>query len=109
MLKIRLTRMGAHKRPFYRIVVADARTPRDGRSVDILGYYNPLTDPATVSVKPERALKWLNEGAQPTEAVARLLSRSGVQHRLVKGPWSEAHATLAEAAAAAPTTAPAKS
>jgi small subunit ribosomal protein S16 len=92
VLKIRLTRMGAHKRPFYRIVVADARTPRDGRSVDIIGYYDPLTDPAVVNVKTDRALDWLNKGAQPTETVARLLSRSGVRHKLVQGPWSEVHA-----------------
>jgi small subunit ribosomal protein S16 len=87
VLKIRLTRMGAHKRPFYRIVVADARSPRDGRHVDIIGYYNPLTDPATVSVKTDRALDWLNKGAQPSEAVARLLKKSGVEHRLVQVPW----------------------
>jgi small subunit ribosomal protein S16 len=102
VLKIRLTRMGAHKRPFYRIVVADARSPRDGRNVDIIGYYDPLTDPQTVNVKADRALDWLNKGAQPTEAVARLLSRSGVRHRLVVGPWSEAHEKMAEAAGAAP-------
>src|SRR6185312_7642471 len=94
--------MGAHKRPFYRIVVADARTPRDGRSVDTIGYYDPLTDPATVNVKADRALDWLNKGAQPTEAAARLLSRSGVRHRLIVGPWSAAHEQSAEAAGAAP-------
>lgn len=103
MLKIRLTRLGAHKRPFYRIVVADARTPRDGRSVDIIGYYDPLTDPQTVNVQTERALHWLNNGAQPTEAVARLLSRSGVRHRLTQGPWSEAHERMAEVAGVAGT------
>ncbi len=102
MLKIRLTRMGAHKRPFYRIVVADARTPRDGRSVDIIGYYNPLTDPATVNVKNDRALDWLNKGAQPTEAVARLLAKSGVEHRLVHVPWhGEGSPATATATAAA--------
>lgn len=101
MLKIRLTRMGAHKRPFYRIVVADARTPRNGRSVDIIGYYDPLTTPATVNVKAERAVDWLNKGAQPTEAVARLLSRSGVRHKLVEGPWDEAHATATSVTPAA--------
>lgn len=91
MLKIRLTRLGAHKRPFYRIVVADAHKPRDGRSVEVIGYYDPLTTPATVNVKAERALDWLNKGAQPTEAVARLLSRTGVRHKLIEGPWTAAH------------------
>ena len=106
MLKIRLTRMGAHKRPFYRLVVADSRTPRDGRSVDIIGYYDPLTDPSTVNVKAERALDWLNKGAQPTEAAARLLSKSGVRHRLVEGPWTEAHAQAADVAGVTSATTP---
>ncbi|MCL4509397.1 MAG: 30S ribosomal protein S16 [Chloroflexi bacterium] len=92
MLKIRLTRLGAHKRPFYRIVVADVAAPRDGRSVDILGFYDPLRDPQTVEVNLEKTLVWLNRGAQPSEAVARLLSHKGLRHRLVEGPWSEAHA-----------------
>ena len=95
MLKIRLTRLGAHKRPFYRIVVADAHKPRDGRSVEVIGFYDPLTNPATVNVKAERALDWLNKGAQPTEAVARLLSRTGVRHKLIEGPWSAAHGEAA--------------
>ena len=89
MVKIRLTRMGAHKRPFYRIVVADARAPRDGAHLEIIGFYNPLDNPSTVSVKSERALEWLNKGAQPTEAVARLLKKSGVEHPLVQVPWRE--------------------
>ena len=95
MLKIRLTRLGAHKRPFYRIVVADAHKPRDGRSVDVIGYYDPLTNPATVNVKADRALDWLNKGAQPTEAAARLLSRTGVRHKLIEGPWTAAHGDTA--------------
>lgn len=101
MLKIRLTRLGAHKRPFYRIVVADAHRPRDGRNVEVLGYYDPLTNPATVDVKAERALDWLNKGAQPTEAAARLLSRTGVRHKLVEGPWSAAHGDAPAASPAA--------
>jgi small subunit ribosomal protein S16 len=101
VLKIRLTRLGAHKRPFYRIVVADAHKPRDGRSVDVIGYYDPLTNPATVSVKGDRALDWLNKGAQPTEAAARLLSRTGVRHKLIEGSWTAAHG---EGAAATPAT-----
>ncbi len=101
MLKIRLTRLGAHKRPFYRIVVADAHKPRDGRSVEVIGFYDPLTNPATVNVKADRALDWLNKGAQPTEAAARLLSRTGVRHKLIEGPWSTAHGEATPAAAPA--------
>ncbi len=89
MVKIRLTRMGAHKRPFYRIVVTDARAPRDGAHLEILGFYNPLTQPSTVKVNPDRALAWLNQGAQPTEAVARILKHSGVEHALVQVPIHE--------------------
>jgi small subunit ribosomal protein S16 len=101
VLKIRLTRLGAHKRPFYRIVVADAHKPRDGRSVEVIGFYDPLTNPATVNVKADRALDWLNKGAQPTEAAARLLSRTGVRHKLLQGPWTAAHGEAAPAAAPA--------
>lgn len=77
MLKIRLRRMGAKKAPFYRIVVADSRSPRDGAFVEELGYYNPLTDPAEVKVNNERALHWMKNGAQPTETVRALLKKSG--------------------------------
>ena len=77
MLKIRLRRMGAKKAPFYRIVVADSRAPRDGAFVEELGYYNPLTDPAEIKVNNERAQYWLKNGAQPTDTVRGLLKKSG--------------------------------
>ncbi|MBE3594773.1 MAG: 30S ribosomal protein S16 [Candidatus Carbobacillus altaicus] len=77
-VKIRLRRLGAKKRPFYRIVVADSRSPRDGRFIEEIGYYNPLVDPAEVKVEMERALYWLKNGAQPTDTVRTLLRRAGV-------------------------------
>ena len=77
-VRIRLRRTGAKKQPSYRLVVADSKSPRDGRFIEILGWYNPRTDPASVSVKEERALHWLQQGAQPTETVRQLLERSGV-------------------------------
>ena len=73
MVRIRLRRMGAKKKPFYRIVVADKRSPRDGRFIETIGTYNPLTEPETVTLQVDRAAHWLSVGAQPTEAVARLL------------------------------------
>lgn len=78
VLKLRLRRTGAKKRPSYRIVVAEHSSPRDGRFVEIIGHYNPLTEPATVKVDEERARHWLSVGAQPTETVAGLLKRAGV-------------------------------
>jgi small subunit ribosomal protein S16 len=77
-VKIRLKRMGAKKRPFYRLVVADARSPRDGRFIEEIGYYNPLTQPAEVKIDEEKALKWLKNGAQPSDTVRSLLSKAGV-------------------------------
>ncbi|HRX58470.1 MAG TPA: 30S ribosomal protein S16 [Eubacteriales bacterium] len=77
MLKIRLRRMGAKKAPFYRIVVADSRAPRDGAFVEEIGYYNPLSNPVELSVKNERAAEWIKQGAQPTETVRALLKKSG--------------------------------
>src|SRR5512143_3763474 len=76
-VKIRLRRVGATKRPSYRLVVADSHSPRDGRFVETVGHYNPLTEPAEIVVKVERIQHWLKQGAQPTEAVAKLLRRSG--------------------------------
>ena len=76
-VKIRLRRMGAKKAPFYRIVVADSRAPRDGRFIEELGYYNPLTDPVELKVDNEKALKWLGNGAQPSDTVRALLKKSG--------------------------------
>ena len=77
-VKIRLRRMGAKKAPFYRIVVADSRYPRDGRFIEEIGYYNPLTDPAEISIDGEKAKKWIANGAQATDTVKSLLKKSGV-------------------------------
>ena len=73
--------MGATKRPFYRLVVADARSPRDGRFIEQLGYYDPLTEPATVKIDEEKVARWLSQGAQPSEAARTLLTREGVLER----------------------------
>lgn len=77
-VKMRLKRMGAKKRPFYRIVVADSRSPRDGRFIEEVGYYNPIENPAVVKVDKELALKWLNNGAMPTDTVRDILSKEGI-------------------------------
>jgi len=76
-VKIRLKRMGAKKKPFYRIVVADSRSPRDGRFIEELGYYDPLKDPAEIKVDAEKVSKWISNGAQPTETAKALLKKSG--------------------------------
>lgn len=78
MVKIRLKRVGAKKQPFYRVVVADSRFPRNGRNIEEIGYYNPLTNPAEVKIDAEKATKWLNNGAQPTETVKALLKKAGI-------------------------------
>ena len=78
MVKIRLRRMGKKKSPFYRIVVADSRSPRDGRFVDEVGYYNPMTNPAEIKVNEEKVQEWLKNGAQPTETVKSLLTKTGI-------------------------------
>ena len=77
-VKMRLKRMGAKKRPFYRIVVADSRFPRDGRFIEEVGYYNPIENPTVVKVDKELALKWLNNGATPTDTVRDILSKEGI-------------------------------
>jgi small subunit ribosomal protein S16 len=77
-VRIRLTRRGTKKKPFYRIVVADSEAPRDGRFIEILGHYNPLTDPAQVQVNPERLQVWLEKGARPTDTVRSLLKKNGL-------------------------------
>ena len=77
-VKMRLRRMGAKKAPFYRVVVADERSPRDGKFIDEIGYYNPLTEPADIKIDAEKAEKWLMNGAQPTETVKSLLKKSGI-------------------------------
>lgn len=78
MLKIRLRRMGAKKAPFYRIVVADSRAPRDGAFVEEIGYYNPLTDPEEVVVDADKAKQWIKNGAQPSDTVRGLLKKANV-------------------------------
>lgn len=78
-VKIRLRRMGAKKSPFYRIVVADSRYPRNGRFIEEIGTYNPLTEPATVTVDADKAKKWIACGAQPTDTVKALLKRNGIE------------------------------
>ena len=79
MVKIRLKRMGAHKKPFYRVVVADIRAPRDGKFIEEIGYYNPLTDPVDINIDEEAAKKWLGNGAQPTEVVGKILKAAGIE------------------------------
>ena len=78
MVKMRLRRMGAKKAPFYRVVVADSRYPRDGRFIEEIGYYNPQTEPAEVKFDADKAKAWLANGAQPTETVKSLLKKSGI-------------------------------
>ncbi len=78
MVKIRLRRMGSKKKPFYRIVVADSRSPRDGKFIAEVGTYNPMTNPAEVTLKTEEIKKWISNGAQPTDAVNRLLVKEGI-------------------------------
>ncbi len=77
-VKIRLKRLGSKKNPFYRVVVADERSPRDGRFIEEIGYYNPLTDPVDIKIDAEKATKWLDNGAQPTETVRSLLKKSEI-------------------------------
>ena len=81
MVKIRLRRVGAKKKPSYRLVVADSRAPRDGAFINIIGHYNPLTNPETVVIDEEKALHWLRQGAQPTTTAARLLSKLGIMEK----------------------------
>lgn len=76
--KIRLRRMGAKKAPFYRVVVADARSPRDGRFIEEIGYYNPISEPAEIKIDEEKVLKWLQTGAEPSETVKQLLKTTGI-------------------------------
>ena len=95
MLKIRLARVGKKKQPSYRVVVADARAPRDGAYVEIVGFYNPLTEPKVFEVNADKIRDWLSKGAQPTERVAKLLTKSGITRE------SKAASVASEAAAPA--------
>jgi small subunit ribosomal protein S16 len=107
MVKIRLRRVGAKKQPSYRVVVADSRSPRDGRFIEVIGFYNPRTEPETVAIKEGRALHWLNVGAQPTDAVTRLLKKKGTLARFERLRQGEAlEALVAEAEQAARAEAP---
>ncbi len=81
MVKIRLRRVGAKKKPSYRLVVADSRAPRDGAFIEVIGHYNPLTEPETVVIDEEKALKWLHCGAKPTDTALRLLSKAGIMEK----------------------------
>jgi len=82
MVKIRLRRMGRRNRPYYRVVVADSRSPRDGKFIDIIGHYDPLTDPATISIDEEKALTWLRSGARPTDTVRSLLGKLNIMEKV---------------------------
>ena len=82
MLRLRLRRVGARHQPSYRIVVADSRAARDGAFVDQIGHYNPRTDPPTIQIDEEKALKWIRQGAQPSEAVAQMLKKRGTLDRV---------------------------
>ncbi|KRN88610.1 30S ribosomal protein S16 [Ligilactobacillus ceti] len=88
-VKIRLKRVGSKKRPFYRIVVADSRAPRDGRFIANVGTYNPLTQPETVVLKEEEIMNWLNDGAQPSDTVRNILSRNGVMKKFHDAKFSK--------------------
>lgn len=77
-VKIRLRRMGAHKSPFYRVVVADSRSPRDGRFIEEIGFYNPVAQPKEIKINEEKANKWLQNGAQPTDVVKKLFVKAGI-------------------------------
>lgn len=90
-VKLRLKRMGKKKQPMYRVVAADARSPRDGKFLESIGSYNPLTNPHSVQINEERAFYWLNSGAQPTDTVKSLLKQKGIilKHHLMKKGYSE--------------------
>ena len=83
-VKIRLKRMGAKKAPFYRIVVADARSPRDGKFIESIGYYDPVTTPANVKIDEEKAIAWMGNGAQPTDTVKNLFSKQGIMKKFAE-------------------------
>jgi small subunit ribosomal protein S16 len=110
MVKIRLRRVGAKKQPSYRVVVSNSRAPRDGRFIEVIGFYNPRTEPETVEIKEDRALYWLSVGAQPTEPAARLLKKQGTMARLERLKQGESLEALVaeaeEAARAMPETSP---
>ena len=81
-VKIRLKRMGAKKKPFYRLVVADSRSPRDGRFIEEIGYFNPVSEPVDIKINEESAIKWLKTGAQPTDTVRDLFKKNGIYEKM---------------------------
>ena len=87
MLRIRLSRVGKKKQPAYRIVVTDRRNPREGAHVEVIGHFNPLTEPATVKIKEERAIYWLKNGAMPSDTAARLLTKAGIMEQAGREPF----------------------
>jgi len=89
-VRIRLKRMGAKKRPFYRVVVADSRSPRDGRFIEEIGYYDPLRQPAEIKIDEEKALQWLQRGAQPSDTACSLLSKAGVLQKFHEAKYKKA-------------------
>ena len=89
MVKIRLRRTGTKKKPSYRVVVAHSTSPRDGAFIETIGYYNPLTEPATIVIDEEKALKWLGQGAQPTEITAKLLAKLGIMEKFASAQKSK--------------------
>lgn len=101
MVRIRLRRVGAKGQPSYRIVVADKESPRDGRFLEILGFYNPRTEPATVQLSEDRIYDWMNKGAQPTNSVAQVFQMAGVTERYERFKKGEALEELLKEAAAA--------
>ena len=88
-VKIRLKRMGSKKNPFYRVVVADSRAPRDGRFIETVGTYNPLVEENQVTLKEERVLEWLSKGAQPSDTVRNILSKEGVMKKFHESKFSK--------------------
>jgi len=101
MLRIRLRRVGGKKQPSYRIVVAESTAPRDGKFVEVVGFYNPRTEPETVQVKEERVLHWLSVGAQPSDSLTRLLNKTGTLARFERMKGGESLEALLEEATAA--------
>ncbi|MDA8284340.1 MAG: 30S ribosomal protein S16, partial [Actinomycetota bacterium] len=101
-VKLRLMRMGKKKQPFYRVVAADSRSPRDGRFIEILGTYEPRAEPSKIDIDNAKALRWLRDGAQPTDRVARLLSASGAMAEWKGGPAPAGPAAAPAGSAAAP-------
>ncbi len=107
MLRIRLRRVGKKKQPNYRLVVADSHAPRDGAFIETIGTYNPLTEPATITVKEERAREWISKGAVPSDRVQRILASQGIGDMPVVAPRAKKAKAEAEAPAAAAASAPA--